>query len=396
MTPRKADRTCVVFGAGALGLGFLGPELGRDYEMVYVDIPDRAGLLEYMNDSHEYTYNETGPSARTVSVDGVRGINTADGEAVQAALQRADLVFTAVGEPNLSKVAPSLARAAAQREPERPLRVLCCENGLEIARKLTDHIESALGGAGRRLIVGDTVMGRMCMIVSPPEGGLAPVGPELDWAVAAEPFFGIPVPRRAMEGLQEPGAAFQVMGEGEFAAREDVKMLAHNGLHAFLAFLGQLRGKQYYCELSDDSRIMGMARDMLLGEVGEALLRKHGAALDHNFYHNYAVTILRRVVCPGFHDSLARGARAVMRKLQPGERLVEGVRMIAAQGLSPQLYATGLVAAIAVARRTRATELSFHEVLRRHCGLREDEEADLIELAEDRRSWLGREFGLEG
>ena len=385
-----------MLGAGALGLGFLGPELSPDYRMVYVDIPEKGELLDAMTRTGQYQFNETGPSARVVTVQGVRGVSAADAEAVQKVLDEADVVFTAVGEPNLSKVAPTLAPAAARRDAKRPLRVLCCENGLDIAKRCRGFIESLLGGpAGGRLIVGDTVMGRMCKIVSPPEQGIALVAPGQNWAVAAEPFFGIPVPREAMEGLKEPGAAFQVMSEAEFKAQEDVKMMAHNGLHAFLAFLGHLRGKKYFCELTDDKQIMGMAQKMLTDEAGAAMLKKHGRALDRTFYLNYAPTILRRITCPGFRDEIARGTRGTMRKLEPWERLIGGVRTIASQGISPQVYMVGVAAAIVVARRAGETEMSFRDVLTRHCTLDEEKEADLIALAEGRRGWLRQEFGAE-
>ena len=389
----KGERTCVVFGAGALGLGFLGPELGRNYGMVYVDIPAKAEFLDYLSESGQYTYNETGQSARAVAVRGVRGISATDEAQVLDALDAAALVFTAVGEPNLPKVAPVLARSVERREEGRPLRILCCENGLEIAAKLRRHIESSLGGnATGRLITADTVMGRMCKVVSPPDEGLSPVGPGFDWAVAAEPFFDIPVPRSALKGLRRPGAAFQPMSDAVFAAREDVKMFAHNGLHAFLAFLGRLKGKSYFCELRGDSQAMSMAYALLMDEVGQALSRKHGRALDRNYYLNYATTILRRTTCPGFRDTIARGTRGVMTKLEPWERLVSGVRLIAAQGTAPEMYATTLAAAIIVARSASETSLSFREVLTRHCGLSETDEAALVELTENRRRWLAQEF----
>jgi len=394
LSGKKRDRTCVVMGAGALGLGFLGPEVGADYHMVYVDIPEKSDLLDHMTRAGEYTFNETGPSARAVTVRDARGICTSDAGAVAQALAGADLVFTAVGEPNLEKVAPTLAAAAAGRDPSRPFRILCCENGIEIARKCRAHVERALGAsAGGRLIVGDTVMGRMCKIVSPPEPHVAPIAPGLDWSVCAEPFFGIPVAAPAMAGLDEPGAAFQVMTEAEFAAQEDVKMMAHNGLHAFLAFLGHLRGKRYFCELTGDAEIMGMASAMLLDEAGEAMLRKHGPALDRNFYRNYAPTILRRITCPGLHDEIARGTRGVMRKLEPWERLVGGLRTIAGQGIEPRIYAVGLAGAVLVAQREGETDMALGEVLTRHCELDAQGESDLISLIEDRARWLEEEFG---
>ena len=391
MSPDREGRTCLVFGAGALGLGFLGPELGDTYEMVYADIPAKADLLAGLSRHASYTFNETGPAARAVIVEGVSGIIVTDGGAVAAALDAAEIVLTAVGEPNLPKVAPALAAAALRRTPQRPLRILCSENGLDIASKLTRSILSAAGSdPGERLLVGDTTMGRMCQIVDPPAPGMVPIRPGLGWAVCAEPFFGIPCNAHVASGLDDVPPALQPMADAEFAAQEDVKMWAHNGLHAFLAFLGTLRGVEFFCDLAPDT--IAMASDMMRNEVGPALLRKHGAALDRNFWHNYAPTILRRIICPGLHDAIARGTRGAMRKLHPRERLISGLRGIAGQGIEPALYATGVAAAIMAARAGGETDMDLRQVLTDHCGLNQVTDADLIELVEQRRRWLVRAF----
>ena len=77
-----------------------------------------------------------------------------------------------------------------------------------------------------------------------------------------------------------------------------------------------------------------------------------------------------------------------MRKLQPWERMVYGVRSVAQQGIQPQVYATGLAAGIMVARRQGETDLSFREVLIRHCGLDEGQEADLLALVQEKHGSL--------
>ncbi|MBS3762647.1 MAG: hypothetical protein KGZ25_04995, partial [Planctomycetes bacterium] len=229
----------------------------------------------------------------------------------------------------------------------------------------------------------------MCKIVMPPEKGLSPVFPDADWCVVGEPFFGIPVSCYAMESLEEPGEAFQVLSEAEFAAQEDVKMLAHNGLHAFLAFLGTLRGKEYFCELREDLELMSMTGEMMREEVGRALLRKHGKALNRNFWHNYAPTITRRITCPGFHDPVSRGTRGVLRKLQPWERLIGGMRTIWEQGIEPRLYGIGVAAAVIRAVESGETEKTFRQVLEDHCDLAD--EPELVELCLEGRAWCGRE-----
>ena len=389
MKTRDDRGECVVFGAGALGLGFLGPELTPNFRIPYVDIPAKGDLLDYLASEGRYVVNETGPSARRVSVEHVRGVRVDDEESVERALNSAELVFTSVGEPNLSRVAPTLAEEASQRTGDAPLRILCCENGVEIAEKLRGLIGQNLGEALEgRARVGDTVMGRMCQIAEEPKKYQSTVTPACDWAVVGEPFFGMPVEEHVVEGLPVSCAALQPCSPAVFAGLEDVKMLAHNGLHAFLAFLGALKGKELFCQLREEPDVMELARGLLVDEGWTALHRKHGPALDRNYYLNYAPTIMRRITCPGFGDAVSRGIRGAMRKLRPWERMVYSVRTVAGQGVRPENAAMGLAAGIEVARRQGETDLSFHEVLTEHCGFSEDEDVELIDLVTEKRRGL--------
>ncbi len=389
------ETSCVVFGAGALGLGFLGPELSIDCRVTYVDVPAKADLLDHLSAAGDYVFNESGLSMRPVRVRGVDGLRIAPGEgAVREALDGADIVFTAVGAPNLPKLAPLLAEAAVRRRPERPLRVLCAENGLEIAHNLRQSVESEAGrDLGGRLRVGDTVMARMCRVETglSRAGGEAvfrvePVAPGLDWGVVAEPFFGIPVEAHAVAGLAPVPTAVRAEPPDRFRAAEDVKMLAHNGLHAVLACLGHLKGLGLFSDLQQDPEALGLGRRLLADEAVPALLKKHGRAIDRNQLLNYCDSIIRRVTCPVFRDSIARGVRGIMRKLEPWERLVYSVRTVAEQGVEPRAFALGLAAAILVARRSGETDLGFDEVLAVHCGFDAASEAGLLALVEDQRS----------
>jgi hypothetical protein len=389
---RTAKTNCVIFGAGALGLGFLGPELTPDCRVTYLDIPAKADLLEHLTQAGSYVFNETGLSMRPVEVRGVNGRCLPDGTnspEVKEALDAADIVFTAVGEPNLPQLALLLASAASRRAADRPLRVLCAENGVEIARNLQAAVEKQAGRPlGASLLTGDTVMGRMCKIVSGPQAPLRPPAPGLDWAVVAEPFFGIPVEQHAVEGLPKVPAAIEPQGPERFHASEDVKMLSHNGLHATLACIGYLKGVEFFDDLRGDPEAMEMGRCLLVDEAGAALLRKHGAALGRNEYLNYCDSILRRVTCPVLHDPIARGVRGIMRKLTPWERLVYSVRAVAAQGIEPAVFATGLAAGIIVAQRAGETTLSFNAVLAEHCRFDPVAEAQLVRLIEESRKAL--------
>ncbi len=372
-----------VFGAGALGLGFLGDELSADCRVTYLDIPAKADLLDHLEREGSYTFNQSGLSMRSVRVDRVNGVQLRDGPErdVAQVLDDADLVFTAVGARNLHGLASVLAAAAGRRGPERPLRVLCGENGVEIAAGLLRAVRERPGpDLTDRLRTGDTVMGRMCQTVTDPKPPVRPAAPGLKWGVVAEPYFGIPVQEHAVEGMPATPVAVRPLPEREFAAAEDSKMLAHNGLHLFLSAMGCLRGATYFSELRDDADLMEQARRLLVDEATAALLSRHGAALDRNAQMNYCDSILRRTTCPVFHDSVDRGIRGIMRKLRPTERLVYAVRTVAGEGIRPELYARALAAAAAVARREGETEMDLRPLLNEHCGFEPDEEAELIAL----------------
>ncbi|KPK65753.1 MAG: hypothetical protein AMK73_02020, partial [Planctomycetes bacterium SM23_32] len=302
-----------MFGAGALGLGFLGPELTPHCRVTFLDVRLKADLLDHLRRAGSYTFNRTGLSMRPVEVQGVDGVllgEAGDADALGELLDGAELIFTAVGEPNLPQLAPLLANAARRRTPERPLRVLCAENGVEIAANLRQAVQRDAGRElGGDVLVGDTVMGRMCKVVAAPAPSLEPPAPGLDWAVVAEPFYGIPVEAHVTAGLPRLPGALDAQPPPRFRASEDVKMLSHNGLHAPLACLGCLRGAEFFDELRDAPELMELARRLMVDEAGTALLGKHKGALGRNEYLNYCDSILRRVTCPVLHDPVEHGMR---------------------------------------------------------------------------------------
>lgn len=372
---------CVIFGAGALGLGFLGPELSEDCDLTYADISAKSDVIELLKRERAYTINQTGLSMRAVRVQGVRGLLIGrDDPEIDAAVDEADFVVTAVGQPNLRHVAPTFARALARRGG-RPLRILCSENGVEVSAGLRAAVAVSAGKEPEQALrVGETVMGRMCKVIQSPPRRIKKLGQGVDWAVVAEPFFGIPVQEHAVQGLEVLPVAVEPQSPGRFSASEDVKMLAHNALHMLLACLGRDRDLEYFDDLRSDPEVMEMGRQAVVAEAGPALLKKHAGALARNEYLNYCDSILRRITCPILHDPIARGVRSIMRKLEPHERIIYAARTIVEQGGCPETYAIGLASAVRLALEQGATDVSADEILTRHCGLGPETDAALLDL----------------
>jgi mannitol-1-phosphate/altronate dehydrogenase len=380
----------VIFGAGALGLGFLGPELAPDALLTYCDIPAKAGFVNHVKRTGSFTINQTGLSMRAVQIGGVSALLIGeDDAAIDSAVDEADVVITAVGQSNLKYLADRLAAAVGRRTEARPLRVLCSENGVEVAAGLHELVTNAAGqDTGSRLLIGETVMGRMCKVIDEPGGTVQPLGPDVGWCVVAESFYGIPVEAHAVEGLSALPPAIEARQPARFKAAEDVKMLAHNALHLLLGLMGQRRGAQHYDDIRAHSEIMERGRRAVVEEAGPALLGKHGAALPRNEYLNYCDSILRRITCPVLHDPVGRGVRGIMRKLQPHERIVYALRTVFAQGVEPRTYARGLAAAIELAIQRGETDMDFDSVLADHCGIAPDSDPELYGLVQTARGAL--------
>ena len=68
----------LVFGAGALGLGFLGPELHNNYSLTFFDREFKGKFLAYLDKKGEYRINLTTPGIEVVVIRGVEGLNLDD------------------------------------------------------------------------------------------------------------------------------------------------------------------------------------------------------------------------------------------------------------------------------------------------------------------------------
>ena len=389
----------LVFGAGALGLGFLGPELHKNYSLTFVDREFKGDFLAYLSKKGEYRINLTTPGIEMVVIRGVEGLNLDDNKEREKTVKRigqASLIFTAVGLSNLKGVASILAEGI-ENHPERKeeLYILCCENGQDIPAKFQGFLREIMASLPSWVKISEPVMGRMCRYEEKvkPWSIFEPVARGFSWGIVAEPFYGIPVRRSLVAESTVFSPAFQVKEDDEFEVSKERKILIHNGCHAFLAFLGYLKGYTYYCQLEKEKEILELAKKMVNEEMIEALLSKFGGVLDRNDLKNYSFDVLRRITSPLFGDSIFRGMRGSLEKLAPQERLIWGARFIWSAGFLPKIYCLGIAAAIKINQDEGKLAGSLEEILSRHCGLKQPQDAKLIELIKSGYSEIVERFG---
>jgi mannitol-1-phosphate 5-dehydrogenase len=389
----------LVFGAGALGLGFLGPELHKNYSLTFVDREFKGDFLAYLGKKSEYRINLITPGIEVVAIRGVEGLNLDDNrerEKTVKGIGQASLIFTAVGLSNLKGVAPILAEGI-EKHPERKeqLYILCCENGQDVPAKFKGFLRQNMANLPSWVKISEPVMARMCRYEEKvkPWGNFEPVGRDFSWGIVAEPFYGIPVRKSLVAESTVFSHAFQLKEDDEFEALKERKILIHNGCHAFLAFLGYLKGHTYYCQLEEEKEILELAKKMVREEIIEALLSKFGGALDKNDLKNYSFGVLSRITSPLFGDSISRGMRGSLEKLAPQERLIWGARFIWSAGFLPKIYSMGIAAAIKINQNKGKLAGSLEGILSQHCGLKQPRDAKLIELIKSGYSEIAERFG---
>jgi len=389
----------LVFGAGALGLGFLGPELHNNYSLTFVDREFKGKFLAYLDKKGEYRINLTTPGIEVVVIRGVEGLNLDDNREREKTVKKigqASLIFTAVGLSNLKGVATILAEGI-EKHPERKeeLYILCCENGQDVPAKFQGFLRQIMASLPSWVKISQPVMGRMCRYEEKvkPWSIFEPVASRFSWGIVAEPFYGIPVRRSLVAKSTVFSPAFQVKEDDEFEVSKERKILIHNGCHAFLAFLGYLKGYTYYCQLEEEKEILELAKKMVNEEMIEALLSKFGGVLDRNDLKNYSCDVLRRITSPLFGDSISRGMRGSLEKLAPQERLIWGAKFIWSAGFLPKIYSMGIAAAIKINQDKGKLAGSLEKILSRHCGLKQPQDAKLIELIKSGYSEIAERFG---
>jgi len=339
-----ADRI-VVMGAGALSLGFFGPELRDEYEMTFVDTRYKADLVAGIQKRGAYTMNLAGGELQPVKVEDVSAFRLDLPEhdaAIRRHIQETRIFFTAVGIKNLDGALSWLFERI--RERKESLYILCSENGENIAEKWRARFPENI-----KLL--DTVMGRMCRIEERAEPDYVPVLPDVEWGVVGEAFYGMPLPRSRYDAEVFHSRAFDFVSDAEFHARDRIKLFAHNGLHFFIAAQGRLRDVERFSDMADDPEVTQAARELLDGEIAPALWRECGRHVGREAFEDYMRRLPGRLFSRTLRDMVARGVRNIASKFAPNERILGGLKLLLDNGIAPRRFYDLIASGLEVARR---------------------------------------------
>lgn len=348
----------VIFGAGGVGLGFMGDLLPRSgAALVFVEV--NSALVESLNRHGVYTINKA--DLETVTQFTVGNFLALDSGQEQSyprlaeELAAADFAITAVGVRVLPRIGQFLAELSQKLWPrQQPLDILCCENHRNAAGLLRDSVTGVLGAdqADRRFGFVNTVVGRMCQNLTPQERDLPSLTPDLETVILVEDYDPFPIDRGALRGPVPAMACLEAVETARFRAYEHRKLYSHNGVHALLAVLGKLRGYEFFYQAGEDVALDRIGRQAMWKEIGAALVKAHPDCFTAENFDVFAQDLYRRLVNPAFGDMIERGARDTLRMIRPEDGRLSGAALfVAEQGLRPRAMSLGIVAALRDNRR---------------------------------------------
>jgi mannitol-1-phosphate 5-dehydrogenase len=330
----------VVFGAGKMACGLLGPLLAESgYETVFV--ARRREVVDAIALHDGYRLTIAGPEVKEVAVRNCTAYSLEAPEAVAHVVASAEVVLTGVGVNNLAAIAPVIVQGLWRRSQAvraRPLNVVACEN-LPGAGSYLRHLMLSSAPLDEGLAVatvGGFTAGLTNRIMT---GGTCRNG-ELSFAVSGHPELVVDI-----RGVK--GAFPRICGlrfTEDFSALVMRKLYTLNLAQAVAAYLGH----RYGCHYMHEAAVQPIVAAAVQGAVREAC-----SALQAEFPREAreiaedAARALAEIANPGLGDTIQRVARDPRRKLSSLERLVGPARLAARHGLPYDQLCLGIAAALA-------------------------------------------------
>lgn len=316
------SRRLVIFGAGAVGRGFIG-ELFADagWTVSFLDV--QPELIETLRRDASYRHRTVAEVEQVKTVAPVEAGYSTDREHVMAEVEAATCVATSVGARVLPLIAPLLRDALIHRYAAGggPLDVLLCENLHDAGAIMRDLLTAGLDDDSAALVTAktgliETSIGRMIPVTGASRGSLT--------EVAVEPYRFLPIDIAATKTAvfdDVPGLVRDL--SVDFSFYGDRKLYVHNMGHFLCALLGRREGYEEIWQAVQEPTIRYLTRAAMI-ESAIALSATYG-------YHigplvDHVDDLLHRFENRALADTIERVARDPQRKMEPGDRLIGALR----------------------------------------------------------------------
>lgn len=348
-------KSAVHFGAGNIGLGFIGDLLHESgYNIVFIDVD--PGIVSQINDANGYDLFEIQNGCQRKTIDHSSALlSTGNLDQVTDAIDCAHLITTAVLANNLSKIAPVLLKGLKKRyrNCRKRINIFACENApgnSHILKKELKKLDSEFAPHLDEVAAfADTEVDRLVL-------GIIKDGKK---SVAIGNDYELAIDKTQMVDPDESpiqGADFT----DRLAKYIERKLYIINGGHAFAGFMGHVKGFKMIQKVFKDSELVKIVKEEMK-ESGRLIASKHGfTEKEIDDYIDFAVN---RFSLPGVEDPISRVCRAPIRKLQPEERLVAPAVQCAEKGLENRRILQGIAAGFLYEWDTDAESVKLQEYI---------------------------------
>ncbi|WP_416353057.1 mannitol-1-phosphate 5-dehydrogenase [Agrilactobacillus fermenti] len=316
----------VHFGAGNIGRGFIGETLAaNDFSIDFVDVNET--IIDALNQRHEYDIELAAPDHKKIHVANVDGINNKNNpEKVVAAIEKTDMVTTAIGPKILPFIAELIAdgiKARQQQGNQTTLDVIACENMIGGSQFLKGEVYKHLDATGQQFA--DQYIGFPNAAVD----RIVPIQHHEDpLAVSVEPFKEWVVDQSQMK---HPEIKLDtVVYVPDLEPYIERKLFSVNSGHATVAYTGEYLGYKTIGDAIKDDKVLAQLKQVL-NETGSLLIAKWD--FDKADLKAYQDKIISRFQNPYISDDILRVGRTPIRKLGYDERFIRPIRELKDRGL---------------------------------------------------------------
>jgi mannitol-1-phosphate 5-dehydrogenase len=307
------------------------------YRVVFADAVE--SVVESLNAAGRYplrVLDAYAGAARDMEIGPISAVMIDDQAAFTEEVVAAEVLSTAVGVSNLSRLAPALAEALLVRRERGSggVDIFLCENTLTAGsdlREAVSHAAKAQGGDGARWIeehVGfvGTSVARMVPVVSQTLRAAQPL------LVVADAYRPLPYDARA---IRNPVPHLpELSPRDNFPAEVARKLFLYNMCHASLAYLGAERSFTWVHETLSAPDL----REIFIGAAGEisrALEAEFPGDISREENEAILADILVRYGNPLLEDTIVRVGRDPARKLGRTDRLIGAALVCERHGIRP-------------------------------------------------------------
>jgi mannitol-1-phosphate 5-dehydrogenase len=322
-------KKALIYGAGAIGRGFLAPHIKNDFKIDFVET--NPNIIKHLKQRNEYSTaisNHKHYEYERVFYDNVFNKETID-------FSSYDAIFLSVGCGNCLNLSEKLNSAK---------NIFVLEND----KDLTNKIKKTYKNERVYFVIPDVITSN-----SAPQELLE---------------------KDSMCLVSEKGRLIVENGDYNFFHENKVskkeldmhwycKFFIHNAPHAITAYLGSMKDYKYIHESMSDTSICNII-ESTMGSITKAIIKT--GMIPESMGHFYMQNELKRFKDKLLYDPIKRVARDPLRKLDKNNRLIKSLRMIENAQMDTSIICYGINAAI-----NYMGPVNIESVLKNTCNIHE-------------------------